>query len=81
MRSPELVTRVCERMTGPVATTHPESPVTAAADLCAGASFATCLSSMGAATGGTATDRDLRQIVFRPAVRDRLRTSASYSER
>jgi acetoin utilization protein AcuB len=74
MMSPELLTRVRDRMTRPIATIHPEIPVAAAADLMRTRLLRhlPVIDRRGRLVG-IVTDRDLRQVVFRPAVRDRLR--------
>jgi acetoin utilization protein AcuB len=74
MRSPELPMRVRDRMTRPVATVHPEIPVAAASDLMRRRLLRhlPVVDRRGRLVG-IVTDRDLRQVVFRPAWRDRLR--------
>jgi acetoin utilization protein AcuB len=74
MRSPGLPMRVRDRMTRPVATVHPEIPVTTAAGLMRRhlLRHLPVVDRRGRLVG-IVTDRDLRQVVFRPALRDRLR--------
>jgi CBS domain-containing protein len=74
MRSPGLPMRVRDRMTRPVATVHPEAPVTSAADLMRRRLLRHLpVVDRRERLVGIVTDRDLRQVVFRPALRDRLR--------
>ena len=73
MRSTALPMRVGERMARHVATVDPEVPVTAAADLMRARRIRhlPVIDRRGRLVG-IATDRDLRQVVFSPAVRDHL---------
>ncbi len=66
--------RVRDRMTRAVATTHPEVPVTAAAELMRKRALRhlPVVDPRGRLVG-IITDRDLRQVVFMPALRNRVR--------
>ena len=73
MRLPERPMRVRDRMTRPVVTVHPETPVAAAAELMRERLLRNLpVVDRRGRLVGIVTDRDLRQVVFMRAVRNRL---------
>ena len=74
MKSTGQPVRVRDRMTRTVATTHPEVPVMAARDLMKKRGLRHLpVVDQRERLVGIVTDRDLRQVVFAPALRARLR--------